>query len=195
MKSLAQTKTADNLAKAFAGESQARNKYTFYGEKAKDDGHHQIAAVFLETADNERAHAKVFFDLLVEGLGASNIKVDAEYPVGFGTTEENLLYAAEGEKAEWGTLYPGFAKVAKSEGFPEVELAFKNIIKIEEGHEKRYLDLMNSLKDGSLYKKASEQNWKCINCGFIYSGLEAPKICPACKYPQGYYEVMYDTKV
>ena len=195
MKSLVQTKTAENLAKAFAGESQARNKYTFYSEKAKKDGYQQIAAVFIETADNERAHAKVFFDLLISGQGAANIKVDAEYPVGFGTTEENLLYAAQGEKAEWGTLYPGFAKVAKEEGFPEVELAFKNIMKIEEGHEKRYLDLMDSLKTGSLYKKASTQNWKCINCGFIYLGLEAPKICPACKYPQGYYEVMYDTKV
>ena len=194
MKSLSQTKTAENLAKAFAGESQARNRYSFYSQKAKQDGHEQIAAVFLETADNERAHAKVFFDLLVNGLGKSDIKVDADYPVGFGTTEDNLLYAAEGEKAEWGTLYPSFAEIAKTEGFPEVELAFKNIMKIEEGHEKRYLDLMNSLKSGNLYKKASEQNWKCINCGFIYTGLEAPKICPACKYPQGYFEIMYDTK-
>jgi len=195
MKSLVQTKTAENLAKALAGESQARNKYSFYSEKAKQDGHQQIAAVFIETADNERAHAKIFFDLLVNGLGKSNIKVDAEYPVGFGTTEENLLFAAEGEKAEWGTLYPSFAEIAKTEGFPEVELAFRNILKIETGHEKRYLDLLDSLKNGSLYKKSIDQNWKCINCGFIYIGLEAPKNCPACKYPQGYYEIMYDTKV
>ena len=195
MKSLVQTKTAENLAKALAGESQARNRYNFYSQKAKQDGHEQIAAVFIETADNERAHAKILFDLLVDGLGKSNIKVDAEYPVGFGTTEENLLYAAEGEKAEWGTLYPNFAEIAKTEGFPEVELAFRNILKIEVGHEKRYLNLLDSLKNGNLYKKDIEQNWKCINCGFIYLGLEAPKICPACKYPQGYYEIMYDIKV
>ena len=194
MKSLAGTKTAENLAKAFSGESQARNRYTFYSKVAEKEGHIQVSAVFSETADNERAHAKVFFDLLIAGLGKAHIKVDAEYPIGYGNTEQNLLYAAEGEKEEWGNLYPGFAETAKTEGFPEVEAAFRNILKIEEAHEKRYLDLMNSLKNGSLYKRDTEQYWKCRNCGYIQVGLEAPKVCPACKYPQGYFEIMYDTK-
>ncbi len=195
MKSLNGTKTADNLAKAFAGESQARNRYTFYSKIASNEGYKQIEAVFLETADNERAHARVFFDLLIEGLGKAHINVNADYPIGLGSTEENLLYAAEGEKEEWGTLYPSFSEIAKEEGFPEVEIVFRKIIEIETGHEKRYLDLLNSLKNKTLYKKDSKQNWKCRNCGYIYQGLEAPKTCPACKYPQGYFEIMYDTKV
>lgn len=195
MKSLNGTKTADNLAKAFAGESQARNRYTFYGKIASNEGYKQIEAVFLETSDNERAHAKVFFDLLIEGLGKAHINVNATYPIGLGNTEENLLYAAEGEKEEWGTLYPAFAEIAKEEGFPEVEVVFKKIIEIETGHEKRYSDLLNSLKGGTLYKKDTKQRWKCRNCGYIYDGLEAPKVCPACKHPQGYFEIMYNTKI
>lgn len=131
MKSLQGTTTAENLAKAFAGESQARNRYTYYSKVADEEGHMQIAAVFLETADNEKAHAKTFFDLLIQGLGTSDIKVNADYPIGFGNTEQNLQYAAEGEKAEWGTLYPTFADTARQEGFPEVEFAFRKIIEIE----------------------------------------------------------------
>jgi rubrerythrin len=194
MKSLNGTKTADNLAKAFAGESQARNRYTFYGKIASNEGYKQIEAVFLETADNERAHAKIFFDLLIEGLGKAHINVNADYPIGLGSTEENLLYAAEGEKEEWGTLYPSFAEIAKEEGFPEVEVVFRKIIEIETGHEKRYLDLLNSLKSKTLYKKDTKQKWKCRNCGYIYEGLESPKTCPACKHPQGYFEIMYNTE-
>jgi len=194
MKNLQGTKTAENLAKALAGESQARNRYTYYSRVAEKEGHMQISSIFIETADNEKEHAKIFFDLLIQGLGKAHIKVDAEYPIGYGNTEQNLQYAAEGEKEEWGTLYPGFADTAKAEGFPEVEMAFRNILKIEEAHEKRYLDLLNNLKNNTLYKKTTEQKWKCRNCGYIYIGLEAPKVCPACKHPQGYFEIMYDTQ-
>lgn len=193
MKSLNGTKTADNLAKAFAGESQAMNRYTFYSKTANKEGHKQIEAVFLETADNERAHAKVFYNFLIQGLGKAHINVNANYPIGLGNTEENLQYAAEGEKEEWGNLYPNFADIAKEEGFPEVEVAFRKIMEIEQGHEKRYLDLLNSLKNNTLYKRSTKQKWKCRNCGYIYEGEKAPKTCPACKHPQGYFEIMYDT--
>ncbi len=194
MKSLVGTKTAENLARAFAGESQAKNRYIFYSMVADKEGHQNIAGVFQETADNERAHARIFFNFLIEGLGHTHIKVDTEYPIGYGTTEENLQYAAEGEKEEWGTAYPSFADVAKQEGFPEIEFAFKKIIEIEKAHEKRYLDLLNRMKTGKLYMQDTPQLWKCRNCGYIYEGTEAPKVCPACKYPQGYFEIMYDTK-
>lgn len=192
MKSLVGTKTAENLSKAFAGESQAKNRYIFYSQVADKEGHKHIASIFSETADNERAHAKIFFDFLIQGLGKAHIKVDAEYPIGFGTTVQNLQYAAEGEKEEWGMLYPGFADTAKSEGFPEVEFAFRKIIEIETHHEKRFLDLMSRLQNGKLYKQDSPRKWKCINCGYIYEGNEPPAICPACKHPQGYFEIMYD---
>lgn len=194
MKSLVGSRTADNLAKAFAGESQARNRYTYYAGIARKEGHMHIAAIFEETADNERAHAKVFFNLLTEGLGKAHIKVDADYPIGVGNTLENLQYAAEGEKEEWGTAYPEFAKIAKEEGYPEVEFAFNHIIEVEKAHEQRYLDLMNALREGRLYKREEKEYWKCRNCGYIHEGDEAPKICPACKHPQGYFEIMYDTK-
>ncbi|MEG0855857.1 MAG: rubrerythrin family protein [Terrisporobacter sp.] len=192
MKSLKGSKTADNLAKAFAGESQARNRYTFFSKVAMKEGHKQIEAIFLETADNERAHAKVFYDLLIEGLGHSNIAVNADYPIGFGTTLDNLQYAAEGEREEWGTAYPEFAKVAKEEGYPEVHTAFTKILEVEKHHEQRYLDLYANLKDNLLYKRDVKEYWKCRNCGFIFEGLEAPKKCPACHHPQGFFEVAYD---
>lgn len=194
MKSLVGMKTADNLSAAFAGESQARNRYTYYSTVADKEGHKQIAAIFLETADNEKAHAKVFFNFLVEGLGKALINVNAQYPIGYGNTEQNLQYAAEGEKEEWGKLYPGFADTAKQEGFSEIETVIRNIIKIEQTHEKRYLDLLSNIKNGTLYKKDTPQYWKCRNCGFIYFGEEAPKKCPACHHPQGYFEVMYNTQ-
>jgi rubrerythrin len=190
MKSLMNTTTADNLAKAFAGESQARNRYTFYAETAKKEGHQLIASIFEETADNERAHAKVFFDLLVAGLGKSYINVNTQYPVGFETTLENLQYAAEGEKEEWGTAYPGFATKAKEEGFPEVEVAFNKILQIERHHEERFLSLKKRLEENMLYKSPAKQKWICKNCGYIHEGPEAPGICPACRYPQGYFEVL-----
>lgn len=191
MENLKGSKTAESLAAAFAGESQARMRYTFYEKVAEKENHKHIASIFRETSENERAHAKVFFNFLVNGLEPSLIKVNAEYPIGFGTTVENLQYAAEGEKEEWGTLYPNFAKIAKEEGFPEIEDSFNHIIKIEQGHEKRYLDLLDELKNDSLYKKQSPQYWKCRNCGYIHIGTDAPSVCPACKHPQGFFEVMY----
>lgn len=195
MKNLNGTQTLENLAKVFAGESQARNRYTFYGKVADKEGHKQISAVFYETADNERAHAKVFFDLIIEGMGGSgHINVNAQYPVGFGSTKDNLKYAADGEKEEWGTLYPQFADIAKEEGFSEVEIALRKIIEIEKEHEKRYLNLLSSMKNGTLYSRNSPQYWKCRNCGYVYYGNEAPVACPACKHPQGYFEIMYNTQ-
>lgn len=194
MKSLSGSQTGENLAKAFAGESQARNRYTFYSKVAEKEGHIQVANVFTETADNERAHARIFFDLLIQGYGKTNIKVNADYPIGYGTTIDNLQYGAEGEKEEWGTAYPSFADLAKQEGYPEVEFAFRKILEIEKGHEKRYLDLLERLKTGTLYQSSKPEYWKCINCGYIHFGEEAPKVCPACKYPQGWFEIMYDTK-
>lgn len=194
MKSLVGTKTAENLAKAFAGESQARNRYTFYASVAKKEGHKHIEAIFLETADNERAHAKTFYNFLIDGLGKAQIHVNTDYPIGIGTTVQNLQYAAEGEKEEWGKDYPEFAKVAGEEGFPEVEFTFKKIMEVEGHHEKRYLDLMDRLKENMLYKNDTTQYWKCRNCGYIYEGLEAPMTCPACKHPQGHFEIMYDPK-
>lgn len=190
MKSLMNTTTADNLAKAFAGESQARNRYTFYAETAKKEGHQLIASIFEETANNERAHAKIFFDLLVAGLGKSFINVNTQYPVGFGTSFENLQYAAEGEKEEWGTAYPGFAKKAQEEGFPEVEAAFNKILEIERHHEERFLSLHKRLEANTLYKQPNSHKWICKNCGYIHEGPEAPGICPACHYPQGYFEIL-----
>lgn len=188
MNSLNGSKTAENLAKAFAGESQARNRYTIYGEAAEKEGHIRIANIFRETADNERAHAKIFFDFLVQGLGKAKIKIDADYPVGFGSTEQNLEYGAEGEKEEWGTVYPNFAEIAKTEGFPEVEVAFKKVIEIEKEHEKRFLEFYEHMKNGTLYKRSEAISWKCSNCGYVHEGIEAPWLCPACKYPQGYFE-------
>lgn len=192
MKSLKGTITSDNLAKAFAGESQARNRYTFYEEAAKKEGHEHIACIFKETAQNERAHAKIFFDLLVEGLGKSQINVSTQYPIGFSGTLDNLQYAAEGEKEEWGTAYPSFAKKAKEEGFPEVENAFNKILQIEKYHERRFLSLRGRLEENKLYKMPTQQRWICKNCGYIHEGPEAPGICPTCQYPQGYFEILYE---
>lgn len=194
MKNLQGTKTTNNLAKAFAGECQARTRYTLYASVANKEGYKQIRDVFMETADNERAHAKIFYDLLIKQFGNGQVNVDADYPFKLGNTKENLLYAAEGEKEEWGTDYPDFQKIAKDEGFPEIEKAFKYVAEIEKGHEQRYRDLLTSLENNTLFKRDTDQYWKCRNCGFIYHGLEAPIVCPACKEPQGYFEIMYNTK-
>jgi len=190
MKNLQGTKTAENLAKAFAGECQARNRYTFYSRTAAEEGLKEIASVFLEIADNERAHAKIFFDFLIEGLGAGVIKVNGDYPIGFGNTEQNLKYAAEGEKAEWGTIYPAFAEEAKTEGFSEVEAAFRKIIQIEGHHEKLYLKFFDKSKNKALFKSNTSVSWKCRNCGYIYEGTDAPVVCPTCLHPQGYFEIL-----
>ena len=186
MKSLKGTQTEKNLLAAFAGESQARNRYTYYASKAKKEGYEQIAALFTETADNEKEHAEVFFKHLQGG----DVEIIAEFPAGvIGTTEENLLAAAEGEKMEWGTLYPDSAKIAKKEGFPEVAASFETIGEVEAYHEKRYRKLLENVKEKKVFKKDKVVKWKCRNCGYVHEGKDAPKLCPACKHPQSYYEV------
>jgi len=186
MKSLKGTQTEKNLLAAFAGESQARNRYTYFASAARKEGYEQIAAIFEETADNEKEHAKIFFKHLQGG----EVEIMASYPAGvIGKTEENLLAAAEGEKMEWGTLYPGFAKTAEKEGFPQVASSFKEIGEVEEKHEKRYRKLLGNVKGCQVFKKDKVVRWKCRNCGYVHEGTEAPKVCPACKHPQSYYEV------
>jgi rubrerythrin len=187
MSSLKGTRTEKNLLKAFAGESQARNRYTFFASVAKKEGYEQIAGVFLETAGNEKEHAEVFFKYLEGG----DVEITAEYPAGkIGNTAENLLLAAEGEKLEWGTLYPDFEKVAKEEGFEDVAESFEEIAEVEEQHEKRYRKLLENVKNGTVFKRDKEVKWKCRNCGYVYHGKETPVICPACKHPQSYYELL-----
>lgn len=196
MKSLKGTMTLENLMKAFAGESQARNRYTFYAAAARKEELMQVEALFIETADNEKEHAKRFYNLILNGMKGelpASAKVDAEYPVAYSTTAENLRVAAAGEKEEWGKLYPGFADTAESEGFPEIAAAFRNIAKVEIRHEARFLKLLENLEKGKVFKKDSVVKWKCRNCGFVHEGAEAPKECPACLHPQGYYEVFVET--
>ena len=186
MKNLKGTKTEKNLLAAFAGESQARNRYSFFASKAKKEGYEQIAGIFQETADNEKEHAEVFFKHLQGG----DVEIVADYPAGvIGTTAENLLAAAEGEKMEWGTLYPDFAHTAEKEGFPEVARSFKEIAEVEAYHERRYRKLLDNVKTNKVFKKDKKIKWKCRNCGYVHEGTEAPKICPACKHPQSYYEI------
>ena len=184
------TKTEQNLLKAFAGESQARNRYTFFAGVAKKEGFEQISAIFLETAENEKEHAKIFFDYLEGGPA----QITATYPAGkTGITAENLLAAAEGEKEEWGALYPGFADVAKQEGFKEVAASFNQIAEVEQQHELRYRKLLANVNDKQVFKREKAVKWHCRNCGYIHEGPEAPKTCPACKHPQAYYELWCET--
>jgi rubrerythrin len=186
MKSIKGTQTEKNLLAAFAGESQARNRYTFFASKAKKEGYEQIAAIFQETADNEKEHAEVFFKHLQGG----DVEIMAAYPAGvIGTTTENLLAAAEGEKMEWGALYPDFAETAQKEGFPMVAHSFKKIAEVEARHEKRYRKLLENVKTDKVFKKDKPIKWKCRNCGYVHEGPEAPDVCPACQHPQSYYEV------
>jgi len=186
MKSLKGTQTEKNLLAAFAGESQARNRYTFFASKAKKEGYEQIAAIFQETADNEKEHAEVFFKHLQGG----DAKITAEYPAGvIGSTAENLLAAAEGEKMEWGTLYPDFSETAEKEGFPMVAHSFKKIAEVEAYHERRYRKLLENVKKKNVFKKEKVTKWKCRNCGYVHEGKEAPDVCPACQHPQSYYEI------
>jgi len=187
MKKLKGSETEKNLLKAFAGESQARNRYTYFASVAKKEGFEQISAIFLETAENEKEHAKVFFKFL-EGR---DLEITASYPAGkIGKTAENLLAAAEGEKMEWGKIYPEFGKTAAKEGFPEVAAKYKEIAEVEEQHEKRYLKLLENVKLGKVFRKDAVVKWKCRNCGYVHEGRDAPKICPACNHPQAYYEVL-----
>lgn len=186
MASLKGTQTEKNLLKSFAGESQARMRYDYFAKQAKKEGLEQIAAMFEETALNERAHAKRFFQFL-EGGG---VEITAMYPAGkIGTTLENLQAAAEGENEEWTELYPEFARVAKEEGFPEIANAYKFIAQVEKAHEERYRTLYDNLDQGKVFVKDNKVVWKCRNCGYLHEGPKAPKTCPACMHPQSHFEL------
>jgi len=186
------SKTAENLMKAFAGESQAKNRYTFYAKEAAKEGFEQIAEIFRETADNEEMHAKLYFRHLVENLGKNAVEIHALYPVALGKTEENLQSAAEGEHEEWTVLYPSFAKVAEEEGFPKIARTFSGIAKVEEKHEARYNKLLANVKNGSVFKKDGKVFWKCRRCGAIFEAPVAPGKCPVCDHPQAYYEMFVE---
>jgi rubrerythrin len=187
MGSIKGTQTEQNLLKAFAGESQARNRYTFFASKAKKEGYDQIAAVFEETAFQEKEHAKRFFNFLEGG----ELEITAAFPAGVvGTTLENLKAAAAGENCEYTDLYPGFAKVAREEGFEAVAMVFEAISVAEKQHEKRYLDFAANIDAGTVFKKDSSVVWRCRNCGYLHEGEEAPEMCPACAHPQAYYELL-----
>lgn len=186
-KSIKGTRTEQNLLKAFAGESQARNRYTYFASVAKKEGYEQIAAFFLETAENEKEHAKVFFKYLEGG----DLEITAAYPAGIiGNTIENLNHAAAGENLEWTTIYADFEKTAANEGFPEIAESFEQIAKVERFHESRYRKLAANIKGGDVFKKPDSTKWHCRNCGYIFESAEAPAECPACKHPQAYYEVL-----
>jgi rubrerythrin len=189
MKSIKGSETEKNLLKAFAGESQARNRYTYFASVARKEGYEQIAGILEETADNEKEHAKVFFKHLEGG----EREIIATYPAGkIGTTEENLLAAAEGEKMEWDILYPEFENIARKEGYNHIADSFKEITEVEEKHEKRYRKLLQNVKNKKVFKKDRIVKWKCRNCGYVHEGNVAPDICPACKHPQSYYEIMVE---
>jgi len=189
MKSIKGTRTEKNLLAAFAGESQARNRYTYFASAAKKAGFEQIAAIFLETADNEKEHAKRFFKLLEGG----EVEIQAAYPAGtIGGTATNLEAAADGELLEWGNIYKEAAQVAREEGFEKVARQFDEIAKIEKHHEARYRKLLDNLNKELVFKKDSVTVWKCRNCGFVFEGREAPQKCPACEHPQAYFEIKAD---
>ena len=186
MKSLKGTKTEQNLMTAFAGESQARNRYSFFASQAKKEGYEQIAAMFLDTADNEKEHAKVIFKLLEGG----EAEVSARFPAGvIAQTTANLLEAATGERYEYSEMYPGFAEIAKKEGFPEIAATLLNIAAAEKGHERRFLSLKKNLDNGMVFKRDGKVVWRCRNCGYMHEGDAAPDECPACKHEQAYFEV------
>ena len=187
MKSIKGTKTEKNLLASFAGESQARNRYTYFASVAKKAGYEQIAAIFLETADNEKEHAKRFFRLLEGG----DLEIAASYPAGIiGDTAANLEAAASGENLEWTKLYKQAEETARQEGFEEIAGQFKEIAEVEEEHEKRYRKLLQNIKQGSVFKKDKVVKWKCRNCGYVHEGKEPPDECPACAHPQAFYELL-----
>jgi len=186
-KSIKGTKTEQNLLKAFAGESQARNRYTYFASAARKEGFEQIANIFAETAENEKEHAKVFFTYLEGG----DVEIVAAYPAGMiKDTKSNLEGAAAGENMEWTKLYVDFAKIAREEGFPDVGSSFEQISKVEKFHESRYRKLIANIANGEVFKKKAIVKWHCANCGYVYEGTEPPKECPACKHPQAFYEVL-----
>jgi len=181
------SRTEKNLLAAFAGESQARNRYTYFASAARKAGQEQIAAIFLETAENEKEHAKLFFSLLQGG----EAEILAAYPAGkVGDTATNLEAAAAGENFEWSTLYKGFADVAKEEGFSEASQTFSQIARVEKFHEARYQAILKNVQEGKVFKKTSTVKWHCRNCGLVLEGAAAPEKCPVCQHPQAYFEVL-----
>jgi rubrerythrin len=187
MKSIKGTKTEQNLLAAFAGESQARNRYTYFASQARKEGYEQIAAIFLETADNEKEHAKRFFKFLEGG----DVEITAKYPAGIiGTTKDNLKAAADGENHEHTVLYPQFATIAKEEGFPEIAGVFRSIAVVEKQHEARYRKLLHNVEQGTVFNKEKVVRWKCRNCGYIHEGKTPPAKCPACEHDSAFFELM-----
>ncbi|MCX5783744.1 MAG: rubrerythrin family protein [Elusimicrobia bacterium] len=181
------TQTEKNLLTAFAGESQARNRYTFFAGQAKKEGYIQISQVFEETASQEKEHAKRFFSFLEGG----SAEILASFPAGkICSTADNLKAAADGENHEWGSMYPDFARTARKEGFEAVAKLFESVSIAEKQHAKRYSGLLKNITDGSVFKKSKSVVWRCINCGYIHEGAEAPDACPACAHPQAYYELL-----
>lgn len=181
------TKTEKNILTAFCGESQARNRYTYFASQAKKEGLEQISAIFEETANQEKEHAKRLFKLLEGG----EVEVQAKFPAGIiCATAENLGESAGGEHYEWTEMYPGFAKTAREEGFESIAAVFESIAVAEKQHEKRYLALADNVEAGRVFKRAEEVAWRCRNCGFLHEGKEAPDACPACAHPQAYFEIL-----
>ena len=181
------TQTEKNLLIAFAGESQARNRYTFFASKAKKEGLVQISEIFLETANQEKEHAERFFKYLEGG----ELEITTSFPAGvIGTTFDNLLDAAQGEEYEWSVMYPAFAKMAKEEGFDDIAQTFESIIIAEKQHDRRYKALAENIKQGRVFKRNGVVTWRCLNCGYLHEAPEAPEVCPACKHPQAYFELL-----
>lgn len=181
------SKTEKNLLTAFAGESQARNRYSYFASQARKEGYEQIAAIFLETADNEKEHAKREFKFLQGG----EVEISASFPAGvIDDTKVNLKAAAAGENYEWTSMYPTFAKVAREEGFDQIAAVFESIAEAEKAHEARYLALLKNIEEGKVFKRDKVVKWKCRNCGYVHKGTEAPKECPACAHPQSFYELL-----
>lgn len=186
IKSIKKTQTEKNLLKAFAGESQARNRYEFFASIARKEGYEQIANIFMETALQEKEHAKRFFKFLEGGM----VEITATYPAGIiSTTMENLKAAAEGENEEWTRLYPEFAEIATEEGFPEISTAFKMVAKVEAEHEKRYLKLLQNLSEDKVFVKDGKVWWKCLNCGYVYESVKALENCPVCLHPKAFMQL------
>ena len=195
MKSLKGTKTAVNLLKAFAGESQARNRYSFYASVADKEGYKQIRNIFNETADHEKEHGKRFYKYLIAGLAdelPTTLEIAADFPIAQGKTLDNLKAAAAGENEEWSELYPSFADIADEEGFPEIAETFRSVNVSEKMHEGRYNKLVENIEKGIVFKKDGKVMWKCGNCGYLHEGVEAPDLCPACEHAQAHFELFVE---
>ena len=195
MSNLRGTKTLENLMKSFAGESQARMRYTYFASVAGKEGYKQIQNIFMETAENEKEHAKVFMKLALQHLDGENpapVEINATYPFAYGDTLANLRSAMDGEYEEAEHDYPNFAKTAKEEGFDDIAERFLLIAEVEKHHEERYKKLLSNIEDGTVFKKDGRVFWKCINCGYVHEGDAAPNVCPACVHPQAYFQLLDD---